>query len=64
MKKSQSKKHKSLVKAEWKETIIPDNYPPKCNHYFEFVSGTTVKCKYCPVGLVGVYELKDGRPVI
>lgn len=48
----------------WSETIIPDKPAVQCNHYFEFVSGTTVECRNCHLGLVGVYDLKEGKPIV
>ena len=56
----QSKKPELL----WKETVIYDKPPGMCSHYFEFISGTSVECRNCKLGLIGVYDLKDGKPVI
>lgn len=57
---SQSKK----PDFEWKETVIPERPPQKCDHYFEFVEGTSVECKKCHLGLIGVYELDNGKLIV
>lgn len=61
-----SKKNPQLKKPdlEWQEQVIHDRQSGKCNHSFEFVTGSHVECKSCHFGLIGVYELKDGKPVV
>lgn len=51
-----------LYEAEWKETIIPEQPDKKCQHYFEFRD--VARCTRCGLGLYGVIEIKDGRPLV
>ena len=48
--------------VQWDEIVIPEQKVMKCDHYFEFVNGEC-RCTKCPMGLLGVVELKNGRPV-
>lgn len=58
--KSQLKKHD----FEWKETIIPiEDDKPKCKHVFEFLGPGECKCRGCGLGLMGVIDLVEGKPV-
>lgn len=56
-KNSQSKTH------SWKTIATVDDDLKACDHYFEFVDGGA-ECKKCSTGLMGVYEIDDGKPVI
>ena len=49
---------------EWKETVIPEQQKPKCDHYFELQEGSKAECKNCGMGLIGVYRIDNGRPVV
>jgi hypothetical protein len=56
---------KTLKPVEWKEEVIPENWSQPCKHYFEIIKGTSkAECKHCRMGIMGVYELKDGKPII
>lgn len=50
-------------KLKWTETIIPNVPTQKCKHYFKFINGEC-KCINCGMGLMGVIEVKDGRPIV
>lgn len=55
----------TMPEVEWKEQIIPDIQKPPCNHYFEFVDNSSrAECKNCKMGLVGVYEIDNGKPIV
>ena len=43
--------------------VIPDTPTKKCNHVFVF-AGDGCVCKKCNMGLMGVLELKNGKPVL
>lgn len=61
MKKNQSKKHDEV---KWSEQVIPISDKPGCNHYFEIVEGTRAECKHCKMGLLGVYKIDKGKPIV
>lgn len=60
--KNQSKKLDVLYKAQWKEEIIPEKHVAKCHHYFEFQD--IARCTRCGLGLMGVIDIKEGKPVL
>lgn len=62
-KKSPQKPRSKKPDFKWREvSIIPDREPKKCKHYFAFIGGEC-KCKGCGLGLIGVVDLKNGKPV-
>ena len=60
MKKKQTSKPHNI---HWKETLIPEQKITKCEHNFEFI-GTECKCQKCNTGLIGVYKVENGKPVV
>lgn len=52
-----------IKNIRWDEFIIPNSDPKPCKHYFEFVSGGECKCKMCGFGLIGVFDIIDGKPI-
>lgn len=59
--KPTSTKPKPIV--EWDERVIATNPPRTCNHRFQFVEGGECKCRKCGLGLMGVIDIINGRPV-
>lgn len=49
---------------EWKETIIPEQHKDKCQHFFELREGSRAECLNCGMGIIGVYRIDKGRPVV
>jgi hypothetical protein len=47
----------------WSETIIPDKPDKKCDHHFQFTDNGECRCRYCGLGLIGVIDLVEGKPV-
>lgn len=45
------------------EIIISDTKPKECNHYFEFTADGC-RCRKCNMGLKGVLQIKNGKPVL
>lgn len=53
-----------IIKADWKETVIPEKPADTHKHYFEFGAEGMARCRHCPLTLIGVLEIKDGLPVL
>jgi len=60
MENNQSQK---MLNVQWTEHKINTQMPDPCDHYFEFTADGC-RCKKCQMGLIGVYEIKDGKPLI
>lgn len=59
---SKKPEDKGTFQGKWKETVIPIPEPQKCTHYFEWQEGEC-RCRGCHMGLMGVVDIKDGRPI-
>lgn len=60
---NESKKAQIQLKnLNWTTHPIPEQ-PQSCNHYFE-IKESECKCANCGMGLIGVYETKDGKPLV
>lgn len=46
----------------WRDLVAQSQEPLKCNHYFEFIEGEC-RCRGCRMGLTGVVDVVNGRPV-
>lgn len=47
---------------EWNKLVIPLSEPEKHKHFFEWRDGEC-KCKLCSLGLLGVVDIDNGRPM-
>lgn len=47
----------------WKDVAVVKDHLPKCDHFFKLVPGGA-ECEKCGTGLIGVYQLDEGKPVI
>jgi hypothetical protein len=45
------------------EIVIPEVEVPRCNHVFQFVEAGECKCRKCGMGLIGVIDIINGRPI-
>jgi hypothetical protein len=48
---------------KWKEQVLKVDEKPPCKHVFQFVEAGECKCRKCGLGLMGVIDLMNGRPV-
>ena len=60
MKKKETKPALRMLK--WEEKLVPISDPKPCSHTFRFVDGEC-RCVKCQMGLMGVIDIVDGRPV-
>lgn len=50
------------IPVEWETVHTAAPQSVGCSHYFEFVEGEC-RCRNCKMGLLGVVDIKNGRPI-
>lgn len=61
---SKEKKTKpTSTNLEWEEIKSLPIKEEKCKHVFQFVEQGECRCRKCGMGLIGVIDIIDGRPV-
>jgi hypothetical protein len=48
---------------EWEEIKPLPMQEKRCDHRFQFVEEGECKCRKCGMGLIGVIDIMNGRPV-